>query len=91
MAEEIQRNMMTKEEPIGTDPWVKINKISQKTVEDLHSILSELEEYQTKVLPVANDRRKNLIGFICTLYMLMHRMKKCHKCHILIKSVECQT
>lgn len=66
VAEEIQRNMRTKEEPKGTDPWVKINKICRRTVEDLHSILTELEKYQTKVLPIANDRRKNLIGFICT-------------------------
>lgn len=58
MADEIGRNIMRKGEPICHDAWVDIKNFCQKTVQDLNVILSELEEFQTCVLPVDQNKRK---------------------------------
>lgn len=70
MADKIQDNIRTKGEPICADIWVKINKICQKTVQDLIAILRELEGYQAHVLPIDQNKRKNSIDFFN-----MHTMK----------------
>lgn len=63
MADEIGRIMRSKGEPVCSDAWVKIQNICQKTVKDLNGILIELEEFQTCVLPV--DQNKRMYS-ICT-------------------------
>lgn len=70
MADEIQKNILTKGEPICADIWVKINTICQKTVKDLTAILHELEAYQARVLPIDHNKGKNSIDFFN-----MHIMK----------------
>lgn len=57
MADEIGRIIRRKGEPVGSDAWVEIQNICQKTVKDLKAILIELEEFQTCVLPVDQTKR----------------------------------
>lgn len=61
MADEIGRIMRRKGESVCSDAWVEIKNISQKTVKDLNAILIELEEFQTCVLPVDQNKREYLI------------------------------
>lgn len=41
-----------------SDAWVEVTNICRKTVKDLNYILMELEEFQTCVLPVDQNKRK---------------------------------
>lgn len=59
VADEIQRNMITKEELMHANAWDTIDDICQKTVQDLKNILIELEKLQAKVLPFDHYTRKN--------------------------------
>lgn len=59
VADEIQRNMRAKEELMPANAWDTIDNICQKTVQDLNSILIELEKLQTKVLPDDINTCKN--------------------------------
>lgn len=65
VADEIGRIIRRKGEPVCSDAWVEIKNISQKTVKDLNAILTELEEFQTCVLPVDQNKRKYSI---CTFF-----------------------
>lgn len=58
VADEIGRNMRKKGEPVCSDAQVEVMNICQKTVKDLNDILMELEEFQTCVLPVDQNKRK---------------------------------
>ncbi|XP_065938350.1 uncharacterized protein [Magallana gigas] len=57
VADEIGRIIRRKGEPVCSDAWVEIKNISQKTVKDLNAILTELEEFQTCVLPVDQNKQ----------------------------------
>lgn len=58
MADEIGRVMRRNGDPVCSDAWAEIKNISQKTVKDLNAFLIELEEFQTCVLPVDQNKRK---------------------------------
>lgn len=73
VADEIGRIIRRKGEPVCSDAWVEIKNISQKTVKDLNAILTELEEFQTCVLPVDQNKRKYSI---CTFFFTMHVIRE---------------
>lgn len=58
MADEIGRIIRRKGEQVCSDAWVEIKNISQKTVKVLNAILTELDEFQTCVLPGDQNKRK---------------------------------
>lgn len=66
VADEIGRIMGRKREPVCSNAWVEIKNISQKTVKHLNAILIQLEEFQTCVLPVDQNKRKYSI---CTFLL----------------------
>lgn len=70
VADEIGRIMRRKGESVCSDAWVEIKNISQKTVKDLNAILIELEEFQTCVLPVDQNKREYLICIFFTMHVL---------------------
>lgn len=43
---------------LSDDPVQKINNICQKTVEDLRVILNDMEEFQSKIVPEDQNKRK---------------------------------
>lgn len=71
IADEIHKRM-SKTNPMIDDAVINaIYEICRKTVEDLKVILGELEEFQQKVVPISQNRRKNTVLFYLDSY------KKC--------------
>lgn len=54
----IFRQICEKGHQLSDDPVQKINSICQKTVEDLRVILNDMEEFQSKVVPEDQNKRK---------------------------------
>lgn len=56
------------------DAWTEIWKAcKKKTVEDLGTILSGLEEFRTRVLPVDQNKQKTKISYILLLKIYIVR------------------
>lgn len=70
VATKIHQNISKKGEIECTDAWTEIWNACQKTVEDLGTILSGLEEFRTRVVPVDQNKRKTTIS-----YILLHLLK----------------
>lgn len=70
VATKIHQNISKKGEMECTDAWTEIWNACQKTVEDLGTILSGLEEFRTRVVPVDQNKRKTTIS-----YILLHLLK----------------
>lgn len=70
VATKIHQQISKKGEMECTDAWTEIWNACQKTVEDLGTILSGLEEFRTRVLPVDQNKRKTNIS-----YILLHLLK----------------
>lgn len=58
VATKIYQKISKKGEMKCTDAWSEIWNVCEKTVGDLGIILSELEEFHTRVLPVDQNKRK---------------------------------
>lgn len=63
VAIKIQQKISKKGEIKCTDAWSAIWNVCQKTVDDLGIILSGLEEFHTRVLPVDHKKRKATIYY----------------------------
>lgn len=70
VATKIHQKISKKGEMECTDAWTEIWNACKKTVEDLGTILSGLEEFRTRVLPVDQNKRKTKIS-----YILLHLLK----------------
>lgn len=68
----IFRQICEKGHQLSDDPVQKINSICQKTVEDLRVILNDMEEFQSKVVPEDQNKRK-----------LFHCWKRNFKWHLI--------
>lgn len=68
----ISRHICEKGNQLSDDPVQKINNICQKTVEDLRVILNSVEEFQSKVVPEDQNKRK-----------LVHCWKRKFKRHLI--------
>lgn len=55
---------LSKEELLGVEAWLEIEKTCRQTVKDLKEILSGLEKFQTNELQVDQKKRKAFF-FIC--------------------------
>lgn len=70
VATKIHLKISKKGEMECTDAWTDIWNACKKTVEDLGTILSGLEEFRTRVLPVDQNKGKTNVS-----YILLHLLK----------------
>lgn len=68
VADFIHKKISGREELVCADALDKITKICLKTVEDLNIILMKLDEFQTNILPVDQNKRKNSI-YLYSIYL----------------------
>lgn len=61
VADEIYQKISDKEHSMYFDALDEIKKICRKTVEDLNDILRKVGEFQSKILPLDQNKRKNLL------------------------------
>lgn len=59
VAEAIYKKISENERSHNVDKLEGVMKMCRKTVKDLRVILSELEEFKAKLLPVDQNKRKN--------------------------------
>lgn len=61
VADFIYKKIFGRGELVCADAWGEISTICRKTIEDLNIILMKLEEFQTNILSVDQNKRKNSI------------------------------
>lgn len=59
IADEIHKRMSKTNPMLDDAVIIDIHAICRKTVEDLKVVLGELEEFQQKVVPISQNKRKN--------------------------------
>lgn len=61
IADEIHKRMSKTNPMLDDAVLIGIHEICRKTVEDLKVVLGELEEFQQKVVPISQNKRKNTV------------------------------
>lgn len=61
IADEIHKRMSKTNPMLDDAVIIDIHEICRKTVEDLKVVLGELEEFQQKVVPISQNKRKNTV------------------------------